>query len=623
MCVIAGFVGRGNHNDLKKMIASIKHRGPDDESIFVNDNVGFAHARLSILDLTPAGRQPMFNKGKNIAIVFNGEIYNFQELKKPLIDKGYQFQSKTDTEVIINLYEELGEKCFEKLNGMFAFAIYDFRKNKLILARDRMGKKPLYWSIFDNTFIFGSELKALLAHHLFSKEIDLESVNKYFSYEYVLTPHTIFKNVHKLEPATYLVYQDGKIKKEKFWRPDFTTHYIDLNDALSGLDKKIEESVKIRLISDVPLGIFLSGGLDSSTISYYAQKNSKEKIKTFSIGFKEKSFDESIYARQISDFLGTEHYHHTFTPKDALNLIPKISEIIDEPLADDSIIPTFLLSNFTRQRVTVALGGDGGDELFAGYQTFQAQKLADIYKRIPLSIRKNMIEKIISRLPVSDKYFSIDFKLKKFIEGFYGEKKYTHQRWLGNFSKQEKSQLFNKETWHKLEAKNEFDDIDSYIEEINTLDFNNQMLYLYMRTYMMDRVLTKVDRASMFASLEVRAPFLDFNVVDFVNSLPYEYKIKGLTTKYILKKLMQDKLPKNIVFRSKQGFGLPIGFWLRNDLKDFCNEILSRDNINISGLFHFDYIEKLKQEHFSGKKDNRKKLWSLLIFQLWHEKWLR
>ena len=622
MCGIAGFVGRGDHNDLKKMIASIKHRGPDDEGIFIGGNVGLAHARLSIIDLSSAGHQPMFNKDKTVALVLNGEIYNFQELKKSLIDKGYQFQSKTDTEVIINLYEELGEKCFEKLNGMFSLAIYDFRKNKLILARDRMGKKPLYWAIFNNTFIFGSELKALLEHHLFRKEINLESVNKYFSYEYVPTPHAIFKNVYKLEPATYLVYQNSEIKKEKFWKPDFTTNYIDLNDALSGLDKKIEESVKIRLVSDVPLGIFLSGGLDSSTVAYYAQKNSKEKIKTFSIGFKEKSFDESDYAKQVSNFLGTEHCHHIFMPEDALNLIPKISEIIDEPLADDSIIPTFLLSNFTKQRVTVALGGDGGDELFAGYQTFQAQKLADIYKRIPLSIRKNIIEKIISHLPVSDKYFSIDFKLKKFIEGFYGDKKYMHQRWLGNFSKQEKSQLFNKEIWRELEAKNEFDDIDNYLKEINTLDFNNQMLYLYMRTYMMDRVLVKVDRASMFASLEVRAPFLDFNAVDFVNSLPYEYKIKGFTTKYILKKLMRDKLPKNIVLRSKQGFGLPIGFWLRNDLKDFCNEILSRDNIKKGGLFNPDYIKELKQEHFSGKKDNRKKLWSLLIFQLWHEKWL-
>lgn len=623
MCGIAGFVGHGNHDDLKKMIASIKHRGPDDGGVFINDNVGFAHARLSILDLTSAGRQPMFNEDKTLAIIFNGEIYNFQELKKILIDKGYKFQSKTDTEVVLSLYEEFKEKCFEKLNGMFAIAIYDFKENKLILARDRMGKKPLYWAIFNNTLIFGSELKALLAHSLFKKEIDLESVNKYFSYEYVPTPHTIFKNVYKLEPSIYLVYQNGKIKKEKFWKADFTTGNFDFNDALDLLDKKIEQSVRSRLVSDVPLGIFLSGGLDSSTIAYYAQKNSSKKINTFSIGFKEKSFDESCYAKQASDFLRTEHYHHKFMPEDALSLIPEISGIIDEPLADDSIIPIFLLSNFTRQRVTVALGGDGGDELFAGYQTFQAQKLADIYKIIPLLIRKNMIEKIISNLPVSDKYLSIDFKLKKFIDGFYGEKKHMHQRWLGNLSRQEKSLLFNKETWRELEEKNEFDDTDNYLEENNILDFNNQMLYLYMRTYMMDRVLAKVDRASMFASLEVRAPFLDFNVVNFVNSLPYEYKIKGFTTKYILKKLMQDKLPKNIVFRPKQGFGLPIGSWLRNDLKDFCNDILSKENLKRIDLFDFDYIKKLKQEHFSGKKDNRKKLWSILVFELWRERWFQ
>ena len=615
VCGIAGYVGQGDQETLRRMIAAIKYRGPDDRGVFVRGDTGLAHARLSIIDLSEQGHQPMFSEDKTVAIVFNGEIYNFQELKKDLLKLGkYNFRSKTDTEVIIYLYQEYGERCFEKLNGMFAIAIYDARYNKLVLARDRMGKKPLYWGIFNSTFIFGSELKALMQHPEFRKELNLESLNKYLQYEYVPTPNSIFKNIYKLEPASYLVYENNKIRKEKFWEMSFKSRMND-SRLLSSLDTMLEKSVKARLSSDVPLGIFLSGGLDSSTIAYYAQKNSNSKIKTFFIGFEEKSFDESDYANKVSQFLGTEHYSQILTQKDSLGIMPYTLENIDEPLADASIIPTYLLAKFTREKVTVALSGDGGDELFAGYPTFQADVLADIYRKVPEFIRKNLLEKFIQDLPISDKNFSLDFKLKKFIEGATLARPHRHQVWLGSFNREERRKLFKREVWQDLERKNEFEETDRYLSEIPSI------LYLYLRTYLMDNILVKADRASMLNSLEVRSPLLDYQVVDFVNSLPYDFKIRGWTGKYILKKLMADKLPKDIVSRPKKGFGIPLSYWLRHDLKSFCNEVLSEQNIGNVGLFNFEYVSKLKQEHFSLKRNNRKLLWTLMIFQIWHNKW--
>ncbi|KKR80277.1 MAG: Asparagine synthetase [Parcubacteria group bacterium GW2011_GWD2_40_9] len=406
MCGIAGYVGEGGRGDLEKMVDAIKHRGPDDKGIFLVGDVGLAHARLSVIDLSERGHQPMFNEDKTIGIVFNGEIYNFKELKNELIKLGYKFKSDTDTEVIIYLYEEFGESCFERLNGMFAIGLYDFRLGKLILARDKMGKKPLYWAIFGGTLMFASELRAIMEHHIFKKELNLDALNKYLTYEYVPTPHSIFKNVYKLEPANYLVYQNKEIKKIKFWEIEFNNSDISFDEAITQLDKKINESVKLRMVSDVPFGVFLSGGLDSSTIAYYAQKNSSRKIKTFSVNFEEKSFDESKYAQKVSDILGTEHYDQLLTTKNLIETLSTI-DLIDEPIGDASIIPTYLLSKHARNYVTVALGGDGGDELFAGYPTFQADVLAGIYEKIPTLIKKIFLEKIIHKIPETDNNFKL------------------------------------------------------------------------------------------------------------------------------------------------------------------------------------------------------------------------
>jgi len=435
----------------------------------------------------------------------------------------------------------------------------------------------------------------------------------------VPTPHTIYKDVYKLEPATYLVYQKGKIRKERFWEMSFDSSGFSFDEALERFDELLNESVTNRLVSDVPLGVFLSGGLDSSTIAYYAQKNSAQTINTYSIGFDEKSFDESTYAQQVASFLGTNHHMQKVNSQDVLNFIPQIAEILDEPVADASIVPTYLLSKFAKKDVTVALGGDGGDELLAGYPTFQADKFANIYEKIPSNLRRGM-GKLIDQLPVSHKDYSLENRLKTFTAGFEGIRAHRHQRWLGAFSQEEKAKLFLPETWKELRGLNAYSDIDRNISEHNIKDRRQENLLIYMRMYLMDQVLVKVDRASMKNALEIRAPFLDYRIVDFVNSLPYEYKLKGLTTKYLLKKLMSGRLPKHIINRRKKGFGIPISRWLKHELRDFCDQTLSKESINKTGLLDYKYIEKLKQEHFKNHKDHRKKLWTLLVFELWQKK---
>ncbi len=617
MCGIAGFIGKGSKEDVERMIASIAYRGPDDRGVFYDDAVGLGHARLSIIDLSSAGHQPMWNSTQAVAIIFNGEIYNFQELRK--VCSSHQFKSSSDTEVILALYEQYGEKCFEKLNGMFAIAIYDTTKKKLLLARDRMGKKPLYWGIFEDTFIFGSELKALLAHPLSKKELNLEALNMYFAFDYVPTPHSIFKGIFKLEPGTVLAYENKQVQKTCFWNPDTSEIHTSQKEMLAKLDESLRSAVSSRLVADVPLGIFLSGGLDSSTIAYYATQISREPVHTFSIGFDEASFDESIYAKKVSEHLHTVHHHKTLTSEDSLNIIPKIFASLDEPMADASIIPTYLLSKFAKEHVTVALGGDGGDELFAGYPTFQAEKLVSFYQHMPSLLQKSFTT-LVSLLPASEANFGLKFKLQKFLDGA-NEKDMSrrHLHWLGTFTGTERTQIFTPSVGKALVAKNVFEESDTYFREAGFSDSHNKLLWMYQRTYMMDQVLVKVDRASMRASLETRAPLLDYTLVEWVNRLPYVQKLHRFTTKYLLKKLMEGKLPSDIIYRSKKGFGVPIGAWLRGPLKEWGEELLSPENLRRTNLFAPEYVATLWNEHQEGKADHRKKLWTILVFLEWHK----
>lgn len=621
MCGIAGYVGEGSEADLKKMISAMAYRGPDYFGFLNRGKVGFGHARLSVIDTSDFGRQPMETADKTVAVVFNGEIYNFQELRASL-SKKHRFVSKTDTEVILYAYKEYGEKCFEKLDGMFAIALYDFDKNKLILTRDRMGKKPLYWSLSNKSFVFASELTSLLMHTCINKEIDHKSLYEYFSYDYVPSPRSLIKGVYKLEPATYLTFQNGMVHKEVYWKPHFEEIDIPETEAIRQLNHLLGEAVKKRLVADVPLGIFLSGGLDSSAIAFYATRLNTKKIKTFSIGFDDKSFDESDHANYVAKTLDTDHYVKLFKTSEAVERIPEILETLDEPIGDASVIPTFLLSEFARTNLTVALGGDGGDELFAGYPTFQVEKIAGLFNFLPISL-KRLIRKGVHTIKPSYKNFGLDFTIKKLMDGWESASPVLrHMNWLGSFTDTDKGGLFSDNFLEGIGTHNTFESANKYFDEHKEVSVLNRLLYLYQRTYMMDGVLSKVDRASMRASLEVRTPFLDQRVVEFANSLPYSYKLKGLTTKYLLKKMMNEKLPAHIIHRKKKGFGMPIAELLRGDLKNFCDTTLSSDYIKNGGVFNNQYVEKLKLEHFGGKHDHRKKLWDLIVFEIWRKKHL-
>ncbi|OGY90825.1 MAG: asparagine synthase (glutamine-hydrolyzing) [Candidatus Komeilibacteria bacterium RIFCSPLOWO2_02_FULL_48_11] len=620
MCGITGFIGRGDASLLKKMSDTLTHRGPDGEGFYYQGNVGLGHRRLSIIDVK-GGAQPIYNEDKTIIIVFNGEIYNFQDLKQGLLQSGHKFTSQTDTEVIVHLYEEAGESVFAKLNGMFAIAIWDSRLKKIILGRDRLGKKPLYYSQQNGNFVFASELKALMPYPDIDFVLDQAQLRKYFFYDYIPCPHTPWKNVYKLGPAEYLVFDQGKVEIKKYWRPNFqaTDTAPDIADAQNELDARLRQAVASRLVSDVPLGIFLSGGIDSSTIAWYASQDASQKIKTFSIDFKEKTFGEGKFARQVAKHIGSDHYEAILTSQDALDIVAKVGQHLDEPLADASVLPTYLLSDFTKKTVTVALGGDGADELFCGYQTFQAEYFYGFYRHLP-ALAKKILTRIVNNLPMSgDSYFSLDFKLRKFVQAA-SNPLVRHQNWLSTFSLAELPNLFMPDHFNQEDL---LDDITDFSAAVNHFDDWSKIIAFYQRFYMQERVLVKVDRASMLASLEVRAPFLDYELADFVNHLPLNYKIRANKTKFLLKELMAGRLPPEIIGRPKKGFAVPLAQWFRSgNLNELWLDLATPENVVKTGILSYNYVDNLFKQHLSHKQNNGQKLWSILTFLLWQQAYL-
>lgn len=621
MCGIAGYYGEGTKEELDVMIGAIKHRGPDDGGIFMERGVGLAHARLSIIDVSPLGRQPMSLQDGSVTITFNGEIYNYQELRERLVREGCAFRGTSDTEVILWLYKKKGVACFRELTGMFALALYDKEADRLILARDRMGEKPLYWTKQGGTILFASELRALMSNARVPKTLEQESVAAYLALDYVPTPYTILKNVFKLEPATLLICTRDGVRKEEYWKPESSPFVGTLRDATGRLGELLQKSVSRELAaSDVPTGVFLSGGLDSSTVAYLAQHSSRTRVKTFSIGFSDPSFDESHYAREVARHLGTDHFEEVLSPTAALELVRDMPEVLSEPVADASVLPAMLLSRFARQGVTVALGGDGGDELFAGYPTFQADPFSAMYRRLPGKLRAALLL-MSEQLPASKANFSLSYQLRKFLSSDAGDDIERHLQWLGSFYGSPLQKIAGKGLGD-ARGYDAYAYARSCVEGTDIKDRRNQLLYLYARTYLMDQVLVKVDRASMRYGLETRAPFLDHSVVDFVLSLPYDFKLRRGVTKFILKKFAEHKLPWHIVHRKKKGFGVPMARWLGNELRPLCEELLSPAALAKHDLFNAQYVEQLKKEHLDGKKDNRKELWNLMVFQLWYQRWI-
>ena len=611
------------------MNATLAHRGPDDEGYHYDPPVALAQRRLSIIDLA-GGHQPLYNEDRSIVIVFNGEVYNFPELRKELEATGrHRFATNTDTEVVLHLYEEKGEKCLESLNGMFAFVLWDGGNKRLLCARDRMGQKPFYYTVANNLFIFASEPKALMQHPALSRKISFTALSKYLAFEYVPVPLSIYDQVYKLEPGHYFIIDFSeplpkrrKISPQPYWDIRFDTEERSFEEAKQGFVDIYRQAVQRRLISDVPLGVFLSGGIDSSSlVAMMSEMMPASEIKTFCIGFSEKSFDESSWSRQVADYFGTDHREETLPPGRLLEILPRICEFLDEPLADPSIIPTYLLSEFTRKHVTVALGGDGGDELFAGYDPFLAHYPSRILERFPRPVITGF-RKLAGLLPVSTRNISFDFKVKQFLSGMdydYGKR---HFAWMGSFTPGEQANLFTPDVLKEIEHHDPYDVIDRYLAGLDIHHELDGIIYLYCKLYLQEDILVKVDRASMAVSLEARAPFMDHNVVQYVCSLPNKWKLRGFTTKYLFKKAMEDYLPRDVIYRRKKGFGIPIADWFKGPLKGTLMELLAEERIRSQGIFNPGYTTRLLREHLQGKKDNRKKLWTLLIFQKWFDHYL-
>jgi len=628
MCGICGIANYLETEPIEKRLLTsmrdaLTHRGPDDSGLFIDGRVGLGHRRLSIIDLS-TGVQPIHNEDSSCWIVFNGEIYNYRALRKELEQAGHQFYTNTDTEIILHLYEQDGERMLQKLNGMFAFCIWDRQQQTLFLARDRLGKKPLYYASNSSAFLFGSELKSLLRHPSVSRDIDLFSLSKYLTYEYVPAPHTMIKGVQKLKPGHALTYRvrTHELSIKKYWDIPISEDaiaYMSEESYAEELLQLLREAVRDRLLSsDVPVGIFLSGGLDSSTIAALACELSQQ-VKTFTIGFDEASFDESRYANQVAEVLGTDHHVDVLDIRKAHTLLPDIMNYLDEPLGDASIIPTYLLSKFTAQHVKVALGGDGGDELFAGYPTFQALQLLNLYKKLPVAFQQ-AFSWFVSALPASNTYMSVDFKLKQWLRGIGDSDEITFFRWIGAFNEQEKASLFQPDVLKHIATIES--DVLMLIRESTLSEPFARILYAMTKLYLQDDILVKVDRVTMANSLEGRAPMLDTRVVEFAAKLPKQYKLRRLTTKYLLKKAALKVLPKEIVYRKKKGFGIPVAKWICEDMKGMFLHYLSPERLKKDGLFQYPFVEQLLYEHWARKKNNRKFLWTLLIFQMWKERWI-
>jgi len=624
MCGIIGFINLAEEEAVepgiaRAMAARIVHRGPDDEGFYFKGNVALGMRRLSIIDLS-TGHQPISNEDGTVHIVFNGEIYNFSALREDLLARGHGFRTHSDTEVIVHLYEEYGDDLVDHLNGMFAFALWDERRRRLLIARDRMGEKPLYFTqVADRAFIFASELKALLEHPLVERRLNLLALRKYLQYEFVPSPHSMIEGVYKLRPAHRLILEGGRWRTERYWRFRYDQERLRISEeeAAEEVRRRLGEAVRMRLISDVPLGVLLSGGIDSSSVAALACRRAAGRVKTFSIAFEEPSFDESSYARLVAGRLGTEHYEQRFTEREMLDIVPEIPKLLDEPLGDGSLIPTYMLSRFTREHVTVALGGDGGDEFLAGYPTYGAHRMARLYRMIPGFLRTGMIEPLVRRLPVSTENLSFDFKAKRFIAGAGLPPGTRHTVWMGSFSAEMQRSLIRPEILELHPDDEVFDEIRAYDMPAPGIDLVERMMELDANLYLSECVLFKVDRASMAASLETRAPFLDHTFIEFLTRLPVGMKLRGLNGKYILKRAMRDDLPAAVLERPKKGFGMPVAKWVKGELRPFVRDVFSKERLERRGLFNPDWVQRLLDEHEQGLADHRKLIWTLLMFEVW------
>lgn len=630
MCGVAGMAhadGRPVDRDaLAAMTDAMRHRGPDDRGAEVFSSVpgasaGLGHRRLSVIDLSAAGRQPMGGEDGAVQVVFNGEIYNFRELRTQLAHRGHVFRSATDTEVIVHAVEEWGADAVEHLDGMFAFAAWDARTGRLLLARDRFGKKPLYYFESGGTIAFASELTALLRHPAAPRAIDPEALSRYLLYEYVPAPHCMVAGVRKLPAAHRLVWRGGASEVSTYWRMGFGgNETLREQDAERELARLMTRAVERRLVSDVPLGVFLSGGVDSSAlVSFMAEHVPARDIRTFCIGFPEADFDESAHARTVARAFGTRHSEKMLREADLIDVVPRALAALSEPMADASIVPTYLLSEFARGEVTVALGGDGGDELFAGYDPFAALGPARLAENVPAGLRALAL-RLVGLLPASERNMSLDFRLRQFLRGMDHPSAERNQAWLGAFLPREQAGLLHPDVAASLAGFDPMADVRTADAERRDADAVERSIRFYLRFYMAGHILPKVDAASMAHSLEVRAPFLDTELAEFACSLPSHMKLRGTARKWLLKRMLAPRLPEGILARPKKGFGIPLAKWLKGGLREMVEELLAPGALAEAGLFDPAAVRALVDGHMRGERDNRKQLWTLLCLQDWRRR---
>ncbi len=623
MCGIAGYVGLGTREALERASEAIVRRGPDDQGLYQSEGVGFAFRRLSIIDIAH-GHQPLSNQEQTIWVMLNGEIYNFHLLREELRSLGFHFATHSDTEVIVHGYAAWGEEVFVRLEGMFAIAIWDARLKKAFLARDRMGKKPLYYTQQASVCWFASEIKALAAAGVYAKELDLQALGMYFRADAIPTPYSIWKEVHKLPPASYVTISNGRVSLPTvFWRlnPHAFPVVSSQKEAIDTLQRSIDAAVKDRLVSDVPLGLFLSGGLDSTVVAASAVRQSSQRLRAFTIGFNDPSHDETAMAKAVAQALCLEHHVAKLSEKDALLMLDEAVECLDEPLADPAILPQLLLARFAKKYLTVALAGDGGDELLYGYQHVPLHAFIMRFPRLWSSAR--YVKWMASYIPAAQGYFSAGFKLQRAARGL-GEKKMWSRdlAWRGAVTQEQTSLLFTSSVRERIHETAADAALEAYGREIATWATPwQQWSWGYLRSFLMDEVMVKVDRATMWFGIEGRSPLLDRRVVEAAFAIPDRYKLDDWGGKRLFRELLGEVIPASILNRPKHGFGVPTAAWLRGPLKSRLDAYAESGFLEKQGLFEAKTVQAWIREHGHGRPDRRKELWAFLLFQLWYARW--
>jgi asparagine synthase (glutamine-hydrolysing) len=621
---VCGIAGRINYVSERPVSPSLvqgmcdllAHRGPDGSGIWTSGHAGLGHRRLAIIDLSDAGKQPMSTSDGQVWLTFNGEIYNFLELRAELESRGHRFRSQTDSEVILYAYREYGVECINRLRGMFALAIWDQPHRRLLVARDRLGKKPLFYTSDSDGIAFASEPKAFLADPSFSPAANPEALSAYLTYQYVPAPMSAFAGVHKLPPAHYLVVEDGRVTIRRYWKLSYAAKSnLTEAEAVDELRSRLREAVKIRLVSDVPLGAFLSGGIDSGSIVALMSELGAAPVRTFSIGFEEKEYDELEYARLVANRYETQHREFVVRPN-ALEILPRLVWHYNEPFADSSAIPTYILSELTRRYVTVALNGDAGDENFAGYERYRANVLASRYDEIPPMLRRP-IDLVARMVPASGTSGSVMSRGKRFLEALGEGRERRYIRWMSHFHPLLKAELCQAD-FQEAAGPDPSDILLRSYADSDAPDFVDATLDVDVNNYLPDDLLVKVDIATMAHGLEGRSPLLDHPLMEFAASLPSRFKMNGGIKKYILKEAVKPLLPKEIIERPKMGFGVPLEHWFRHELKELAHDVLLSDSLRQRGYFHERVIRRLLDEHTRGVRAWHYQLWNLLMFESWH-----